>query len=145
MSENKRYTNSETELYILGMDLFTILGFFWLAMLLVNPSVIPVAAQHNRNGSGIPPKALTLYLSEDGATLRVASPQAKPLAVAAAGPAITRLVAEKKPRQVVLAAPSALPTGKTNQVLDRLMGWLGQAGIQTPAIRLLVTQGDKRP
>lgn len=137
--------NSETELYILGMDLFTILGFFWLAMLLVNPSVIPVAAQHNQNGNGVPGEALTLYLSEDGASVRVASPQAKALALNQAGPAITRLIMMQKPQQVVLAAPSALPTGQTNHVLDQLMGWLEHADTPTTAIRLLVTQGDKSP
>ncbi len=137
--------NSETELYILGMDLFTILSFFWLAMLLVNPSVIPVAAQHNQNGTGVPGKALTLYLSEDGASVRVASPQARALSLAKAGDAIIHRLAEQKPQLVVLAAPSSLPTGQTNHVLDQLMGWLKQTGTPPAAVHLLVTQGDKRP
>lgn len=133
--------NGEAELYMLGMDLFTLLGFFWLAVLLVNPTVIPVSGQATQNGTGAGDKALMIYVSKNGKALSLKTTDAPPVALKTAGGAVRKLLSTQHPTKVVLAVPASLPTGNTHQIIDALTGWMATEKASAEIELLAMTQG----
>lgn len=144
MANIKQYQlddNDEVEVYILGMDLFTLLSFFWLTAFLLNPTVIPVSGKATQNGTGAGDKALMIYVSKDGKALSLKTTDAPPVAMTTAGGVVRKLLAKEHPTKVILAVPASLPTGSTHHIIDALMGWLTAEKTSAEIELLAMTQG----
>lgn len=120
--------NEDESFYVMGMDLFISLSFFWLAILLLNPGAITVAGQTPKNGMGKPESQITLYLDANGEQLSMNTPDGKRLSFSNAQQSVQQRIQEEQAKRIVLVTPTDIATGKTQVALDRITDWASANG-----------------